>query len=233
MILVTGGSGGIGRACAVELLARTDAEVLITGRSAERLDAVRDQVSGGQRNRLRSLVSDQAKLADVESLVAMIGGAIELEGAILTVGANPLYTEGPRKLHAVAIDTVETTIRTNCSHAFLLSGAILERLRRRGGGTLIWIGSRAAGVGAPGAALYCATKAFLGGMARAARCEYNARGVRVHVAHPGLVRTARTASVAERLAARHGLIVEEPAVVARRVVELLLTDGGEPTEVEL
>jgi short-subunit dehydrogenase len=113
----------------------------------------------------------------------------------------------------------------------LLTAALLDRFRCQRVGVLVWIGSQAQSVGLPGAALYCATKSFLSGLARAAHREYATRGVRVHVAHPGIVRTPRTAAVADAFARRHGLRVAEASHVARQVVDLVL--DGDPAAVEV
>ena len=154
-----------------------------------------------------------------------------LEGAILTVGVNPLYKEGPRRLHALDVETIERVIRTNCTQTLILSAAILGRFRQQRSGVLIWIGSRAARLGMPGAALYGASKSFLSGLAIAAHHEYASRGVRVHVLHPGVVRTPRTSAVADDFAAKHEVVVSEAADVGRRVVDVFL--GGEPERVEM
>ena len=98
---------------------------------------------------------------------------------------------------------------------------------------LVWIGSQGQAIGLPGAALYCATKSFLSGLARAANHEYAPRGVRVHVAHPGVVRTPRTAAVADEFARRHGLRVSEASDIARQIVDLMLDGNQAPVEVNL
>jgi NAD(P)-dependent dehydrogenase (short-subunit alcohol dehydrogenase family) len=233
MILITGASEGIGFACARAILDRTTATVLITGRSAEKLERARARIPETDRGRLVTAVSDQAARSEVDALVGRIRASNEIDGAILTVGVNPLYTHGPTRFHALPPEVVEATITTNCTHTALVTGALLERFRARSGGALIWVGSRAAAIGFPGAAIYCATKAFLGGLARAAANEYASRGVRVHLVHPGVVRTPRTAALADQFAARHGVEVAEADSVAGRIVELLLAGGPEDMEVEL
>lgn len=224
MILVTGASEGIGAECARALLERTGAHVLLTGRRAEALRRTREALPPGQRERAHTHVCDQADADDVAQLLALVEAeAHPCEGAILTVGVNPLYIEGPRRLHALDARTIEDTIRTNCTHALQLSATLLGRFRRQRAGVLVWIGSRAARAGIPGAALYGATKAFLSGLAAAVHREYAGRGVRVHLLNPGIVRTPRTLAVADGFAARHGLRVAEPADVARRIVDVFLS----------
>ncbi|HEV8511448.1 MAG TPA: SDR family oxidoreductase [Gemmatimonadales bacterium] len=231
MILVTGASEGIGFACARELLARTPASVLATGRSLAKLAGARDSLPPPARERFCTLASDQARGADVRALVSRLAGAATIQAAILTVGVNPAYAEGPRRLHALSAETIEETVRTNCIHTMLLTTALLDRFRRQRAGVLVWIGSQAQATGLSGAGLYNATKSFLSGLARTAHNEYGARGVRVHLAHPGLVRTPRTAAVADAFARRHGLQVSDASQVARQIVDLML--DGDPCAVEV
>ena len=234
MILLTGASQGIGYECAKSLLARTDARVMITGRSVVGLERARAGTPDAQRDRLLLQVCDQSRPEDVEALGALLGDpGTQFEGAILGVGLNPMYTEGPQRLHAVDPAIADAVIRTNCTHAFRLTGTILERFRRQRSGVLIWIGSQAYQVGLPGAALYCATKAFLSGLAHTAHLEYSESGVRVHLLNPGLVRTPRNSKVIERFAARHGRVVQDAGEVAARIVSIYLGLVREPVEGDL
>ena len=233
MILVTGASEGIGLACARVLLERTEARVLITGRSEDKLARARATLPVAVRSRLCTLRSDQSRVEDLEELIGKLDAVESIDGAVLTVGANPMYDIGPQRIHALDPATIESTIRTNCTHTMRLSSALLERMRRQRRGAIVWIGSQAAAAGLPGAALYCATKSFLSGLARAARNEYGRLGIRTHLTHPGLVRTPRTARVADAFAARHARHVSEPVDAARQIVDLLLDGDANAVEVDL
>jgi NAD(P)-dependent dehydrogenase (short-subunit alcohol dehydrogenase family) len=230
MILVTGASEGIGFACAAALLERTTTTVLITARTAASLDRARERVPADARHRLLTMVSDQARRSDVEQLVERLRDEDVVEAAVLGVGVNPLYDDGPCRIHKLKADVIEATIATNCTHTLLITVALLDRFRRQRRGSLVWIGSRAAGTGPPGAALYNASKSFLDGLARTAANEYFGCGIRTHVVHPALVRTPRTAAFADAFAARHGIQVADPADVGCRIAELLL--GSDPSAME-
>jgi short-subunit dehydrogenase len=234
VIVITGASEGIGYECAKALLERTNASVLVTGRCAEKLQRAREALPTPQRDRFRTLVCDQGDPRAVDELLTLLAAEKEpLEGAILAVGVNPLYREGPRRLHALAAGTIDDTIRINCTHTLRITSALLERFRRQRAGVVIWIGSQAARRGMPGAALYGATKAFLSGLAVAAHCEYADRGVRVHLLHPGVVRTPRTLLMADEFGAKHGIPIAEASDVARQIVDVFLTGDSAAVEMNL
>ena len=230
MILITGASQGIGFECARTLLRRTGATVMITARSMAGLERARESIPECDRARLVTRICDQGDRGQVEDLAGALAACDRLDGAILNVGVNPTWCQGPRRIHALDATTIDGVIRTNCTHALLLTAAVLARLARQRSGVLVWIGSQAARAGLPGAALYCATKSFLSGLARAAHHEYGGRNVRVHLLHPGVVRTGRTAAVADAFANTHDLCVREAADVAAQIVARLLT--AEPSSVE-
>jgi NAD(P)-dependent dehydrogenase (short-subunit alcohol dehydrogenase family) len=130
MILLTGASEGIGFACALLALERTTSSILITGRSVAKLERARLRVPAHHRDRLLTMASDQSVRSDVDALVARIRDADAIEGAVLGVGVNPMYDEGPSRLHNLGQATIEATITTNCTHTLLLTTALLERFRR-------------------------------------------------------------------------------------------------------
>ena len=234
MILITGATQGIGYECARALLARTDSTVLITGRGADRLAAARARLPDRLRDRLLTRVCDQGSRRAVEQLGTYLGSdTVDLEGAIFAVGVNPAFIEGPRRLHTVPATTIDDTVRTNCTHVLLLATAVLERLWARRAGSVVWIGSQAQSAGLPGAAVYCATKSFLSGLARAAHNEYAARGIHVHLLHPALVRTPRTAASVDRFARAHGLAVHAAEEVAATIVDRYLGVTNGAVEVAL
>jgi NAD(P)-dependent dehydrogenase (short-subunit alcohol dehydrogenase family) len=226
MYLITGASQGIGFECARALLERTSSRVLITARHRAGLLAARQSLDGGRSSRLDVQACDQSLAVDVQRLIESVDASTEpLLGAVLNVGMNPRYVEGPRRLHQLSLETIHETVLTNCTHLAYLSGQLLLRLRGRPGACIVWVGSLAADVAPPGSGIYSATKSFLTGLVRTADHEYGHRGVRVHLVHPGPTRTPR---IARHLGAGP---VREASDVGARIADLLI--DGSPLEREI
>jgi NAD(P)-dependent dehydrogenase (short-subunit alcohol dehydrogenase family) len=76
------------------------------------------------------------------------------------------------------------------------------------GGSVVWISSVYAHVGAPGQIAYCATKGAIGAAARAMALELTPRRVRVNCVSPGLVKTEMTLAAGSRMTAEQWSKIE-------------------------
>jgi NAD(P)-dependent dehydrogenase (short-subunit alcohol dehydrogenase family) len=79
----------------------------------------------------------------------------------------------------------------NVKGAYLMSRPVLPMMAKAGGGTIILIASQLGRVGAPGRAVYCATKGALIQLAKAMAVDHAAQNVRVNALSPGAVETRR------------------------------------------
>jgi 3-oxoacyl-[acyl-carrier protein] reductase len=176
--LVTGGHGGLG-SVAVRVLLDLDAEdVLVVGRSLERLNAFRD--AAGERVSVEALdVTDPGAwgaLADrrVDVLIPCAGTAVRAP-----------FVETDHDVWASQIDT-------NLTGTLFAVRAVLPGMLERGWGRIVLISSVAASIGLPGRAVYGATKAALESFARAIATEVGDRGVLVNCLAPGMFPTEMT-----------------------------------------
>ncbi len=184
-IVITGASGGIGRALAVEY-ARPGATLHLFGRDAERLAATAAAVTarGGQ---AAVHAADVCDLAAMEAALAAIDAATPVDLLVANAGISAGTRGGgesdeqTRAVFAVNLDGVLNTVLP-----------LLRRMRARGRGQIAIVSSVAGFRGLAGAPAYCASKAAVRAWGEGLRGEAAADGVAVNVVCPGFVETAMT-----------------------------------------
>jgi short-subunit dehydrogenase len=179
-VLLSGATGGLGRAIAQEL-AGHGAELILSSRKKEDLDGLADSLPGGARLH-KVIVADLAESGAAERLVEQAGDVDVL------VANAALPASG--KLDHFSSDEVERAIRVNFESPILMARALGPRLVEQGEGHLVFISSLSGKVGSPRASLYSATKFGLRGFAFGLREDMRPHGVGVSVVSPGFVRGA-------------------------------------------
>jgi 3-oxoacyl-[acyl-carrier protein] reductase len=186
--LVTGASGGIGAAIARALHAR-GAEVILTGRRADALRALADELG----ERVAVETGDVTDPAFAEALV----GAAEKAGGLDILVNNAGITRDGLALRMKDEDW-QAVLDTNLTSAFRLSRAALRGMMRRRFGRIVNIGSVVGATGNPGQVNYAAAKAGLVGMTKALAAEVASRGITVNCVAPGFIETAMTEALGEK-----------------------------------
>ncbi len=179
-MLLSGATGGIGRAIAEELAGRGAKVVASSRRQEELAELVRSLPGGGRRHRV--VVADLAEDGAAEKLVEDAGNVDVL------VANAALPASG--KLDDFSSMEVQRAIRVNLESPILMARALAPKLARNGEGHLVFISSLSGKVGTPRAALYGATKFGLRGLAFSLREDMHPHGVGVSVVSPGFVRGA-------------------------------------------
>lgn len=174
--LVTGGTAGIGLACA-RLLADAGATVLITGRTRERGEAAAAAIDG----EVRFIQADMSDLASIAALVEqnprvdiLVNNAATFPGA-MTVEQD--------------VVSFESTFDTNVRGTYFLVAGLVPGMLDRGYGSIINVTSMVASKGVPGASVYSASKAAVESLTRTWAAEFGPRGVRVNTVAPGPTNT--------------------------------------------
>jgi short-subunit dehydrogenase len=176
-VLVTGASGGIGRAIAQALAAR-GANLLLSGRRADALDQLAATVGG------RPLVCDLSSRADVAEL-----GEIAAEaGAGILVANAAVPASGA--LEDLTPEQIDNMLEVNLRAQVALSRALIPGMIARREGHLVFISSLQGKAATPGAPLYLATKFGLRGFALGMREDLRGHGVGVSTVFPGFIRDA-------------------------------------------
>lgn len=181
-IWVTGASSGIGIEL-VEQLAQGSANIAISARSVEKLDALADRYPNVFAFPLD--VRDEEAVAQCVADIETAHGPIDL--AILNAGVSA--TSSTAKPEASVFRTI---IETNFLGVTNGLSALAPKMSQRGSGHIAWVASLAGYNGLPGSGAYNASKAALIALAEAARPELNAKGIELSVINPGFVRTPMT-----------------------------------------
>jgi short-subunit dehydrogenase len=176
--LVTGASGAIGAAIASELAAH-GAQVVLSGRDLERLEAARAAL----RNDGHEIV--RADLSSREAPEELVTAAGDLD---VFISSGGLPASG--WLEEYVGDQVARALRVNLEAPMQIARLLVPRFIERRRGHLAFISSLAGKVPSPGLSIYCATKFGLRGFALALATELVDSGVGVSVVCPGFVRDA-------------------------------------------
>jgi NAD(P)-dependent dehydrogenase (short-subunit alcohol dehydrogenase family) len=182
VVLVTGASSGIGRACA-RSLGREGARVVAAGRRRDRLDEVVAgvRVDGGDAIAVTGDVRDEGKCAAwVRAAVERFGG---LDGLVNAAGVL-----GPGSVTETEVAEWDRMMDSNLRSIFLLTRAAAPELIRRKG-SVVSISSVAGQRPYAGLAAYCVSKAALDMYTRCAALDLAPHGVRVNAVNPGVVVT--------------------------------------------
>ena len=179
-VLLSGATGGLGRAIAAEL-AGQGAVLVLSSRKGEELDRLAQSLPGAS-DRHPTVVADLAEPGAAEDLVERAG---DLDGLV----ANAALPATGR-LESFSSEEVQRALRVNFESPILMARALGPKLAEKGDGHLVFIASLSGKVGSPRSSLYNATKFGLRGFVFGLREDLHPHGVGVSVVSPGFVREA-------------------------------------------
>jgi 3-oxoacyl-[acyl-carrier protein] reductase len=226
VVLVTGGSRGIGAATAREA---AEAGAVIAIGYREDVDAASAVVetirgTGGKAEAFRADVSDPV---GANQLITSVEGSFgRIDGLVNNAGIMP-----SSPLVEMSDEEWDAVLRTDLYGPFYCSRAALPGMVQRGSGSIVMISSRLGQIGWPELAHYSAAKAGLLGLTKSMAREYGPQGVRVNAVAPGFTITDMTRDIVDTESGRRRLAelpsrrFPEPENVAAAVV-FLLTDAA-------
>jgi short-subunit dehydrogenase len=179
-ILLTGASAGIGWATA-HALAAGGATLAVTGRRAERLDALLGELPGDGHVALPADLED----LDAAALVASAAGAIGPLDVVVHNAGMPMR----RPVTAISPDEVATTMRVNFDAPVRMALATLPGMLERGKGSQVFVSSLGGRLGIVHESAYCASKFALCGWAEAMAIDLWEQPVDVRLVLPGPIDT--------------------------------------------
>ena len=175
--LVTGAGRGIGANIAREL-AGAGWHVTVTGRTAEEVGAVAEEIGGA------AVVGDVSRRADVERMLAE-AGEIDLlvANAGIALWEDSWETDPDEWWHVLEV---------NVLGVHLCCRAVIPSMLERGGGRIVITGSGASYLPGSTSGAYAASKAAIGRFGEVLAGQVAEHGVKVFVISPGLVQTEMT-----------------------------------------
>jgi NAD(P)-dependent dehydrogenase (short-subunit alcohol dehydrogenase family) len=222
IVLITGGSGGIGSEVARGVARRGGTPVLVA-RDAQRLAAVAADVGGAA---YPADVLDDAGFGMVIKRIEAEVGAID--GVVHAVGSVLL-----KPLHATSVDEWRATYEINATSAFIVMRNVMPLLMRRRRGSVVLFSTVAAAMGLPNHESIAAAKSAIEGLVTSAAITYARYGVRVNAVAPALTRTGLSAHLWQNettlaaSVAMHPLgRIGEPADIAAAVMYFLGDDAA-------
>lgn len=176
--LLTGATGGLGRAIATALTER-GAKLTLSGRKAEALEGLAAELPGDGH---RVLPADLGELGAAEKLAAETGPV-----DLLVANAG---LPGSGRLQELTGEQLARTLRVNLEAPMLLARALYPAMLEAGSGHLVFVASLSGKAASPRSSVYNATKFGLRGFALGLRADLGPRGIGVSLVSPGFIREA-------------------------------------------
>lgn len=184
IVLITGATSGIGRACAHKF-ASMGADIILNGRKVELMEDIK--------NELVALGVDVLLLPfDVRDREAMRSAVDSLEGKWKNIDVlinNAGLVFGVDKEFEGSLDEWDIMIDTNIRALLAMTRMVVPAMVERGAGHIINIGSIAGDAAYPGGSVYCATKAAVKALSDGLRIDLVDTPLRVTNIKPGMVET--------------------------------------------
>lgn len=213
IILVTGGSSGIGAGIARELGA-AGARLMLGARRTDRLEILAQKIrAGGAEVMTRRLdVTDRADVATFADAARQAWGRVDV--IVNDAGIMPLSLMASMKT-----DEWDQMVDVNIKGVLNGIAAVLPEMTARGSGHIINIASVGALTVSPTAAVYCATKYAVRAISDGLRQERN--DIRVTCIHPGVVESELAGTITDPAAAAamssYRAIALQPDAIGRAV----------------
>jgi NAD(P)-dependent dehydrogenase (short-subunit alcohol dehydrogenase family) len=183
LTVITAAASGMGRA-GVELFAREGASVAAVDINADALNAIVKNTSG-KGGKVVPIVSDSST---ADGARASVNAAAAALGGIDVMWAHA-GTPGPAAVEGLDLVEYEKAMALNVTSAVLAAGEVVQHMRRRGGGSLIFTASVSGLVGSMFSPVYSAGKFAIVGLTKSLAQRFAADRVRVNVICPGPIDT--------------------------------------------
>ena len=209
--LLTGATGGIGRAMA-HALAERGVTLTLQGRSEASLQALSEALPGHHTIIAADLSTSEGRQHVIEQVLAQG----ELSMLINNAGISHLSL-----LEDTSEALLEQIMQTNLMAPLSLTRGLLPLLSQRPEGHIINVGSAFGSIGFAGQTSYCASKFGLRGFSEALHRELADRAINVFYLAPRATATSINSDAAMAMNQQLGNAVDDPSVVAEALIQQL------------
>jgi len=211
-VVLTGASGGIGKAIARALAAESRYLILV-GRNVEALQLLQNELGASKVHIVHGDLARETTLEEIEYIARELGGVNLL---INNAGASDFHT-----FETQAADAIRGLLNTNLLAPMLLSRQLIPLLKAEPRAQIINIGSIFGYIGFPGFAAYCASKSGLKGFTQALRRELSDSSIEVRHFAPRATRTTINSASVIAMNEELKTVEDSPECVAREFMRFL------------
>lgn len=187
--LVTGGGTGIGQEVALQLL-QAGANVVINGRRTDVLAHSAESLAEQRQSGQGGVLAMAGDIADPETSRRMVAEAVAQFGGVdILINNAGIFRPTPFLQHTA--QDVDAYLNTILKGTFFASQAAIPEMQKRGGGSIVNVGSMWAtiAVGATPSSAYSAAKAGVHALTRNLAIEFAKDNIRVNAVAPAVVET--------------------------------------------
>jgi 3-oxoacyl-[acyl-carrier protein] reductase len=217
-VLITGASGGLGSALAIEY-AREGCNLILSGRNYEKLREVREQILKTNSVQIDCFQADLDNEAAVYNLINKTKQKVkQVDVLINCAGIFPIQS-----ITDMTLEKYRECININLTAPFILIKEFSKEMIENQWGQIINIASSSAYGGSPNTSIYCASKHALLGLSRSLHKELKSHNVRVLCVSPGSIQTEMGRDV-EKLGQHYDTFID-PQELASYIVFNSRLDG--------
>jgi NAD(P)-dependent dehydrogenase (short-subunit alcohol dehydrogenase family) len=214
--LITGAASGIGLAAAKAFAEAGAAVALADVNEAAVYAAAEGLVAAGH-----TTIGIRCDVAHTDDVARMVGQTVTTFGR-LDAAFNNAGIQSPLAETADAgVEDFDRVNAINLRGVWCCMKYELQQMRAQGSGTIVNCSSMGGLVGAPGRAIYRATKHGVLGLTKSAALEYAARGIRINAVCPGIIETPMVAD----------MLVNQPDAMKELMKEVPIARLGRPEEI--